>query len=60
MIFLKILEKKNPNKKNKILIVFDELITDRLSNSNMKIQHIVTYLFIKGRNLSLILLYQKY
>ena len=60
MIFLKILEKKNPNKKNKILIVFDELIADRLSNSNMKIQHIVTYLFIKGRNLSLILLYQKY
>ena len=60
MTFLKILEKKNPNKKNKILIVFDELIADRLSNSNMKIQHIVTYLFIKGRNLSLILLYQKY
>ena len=60
MIFLKTLEKKNPNKKNKILIVFDELIADRLSNSNMKIQHIVTYLFIKGRNLSLILLYQKY
>ena len=60
MIFLKILEKKNPNKKNKILIVFDELIAGRISNSNMKIQHIVTYLFIKGRNLSLILLYHKY
>ena len=60
MIFLKILEKKNPSKKNKILIVFDESIADRLSNSNKKIQHIVTYLFIKGRNLSLILLYQKY
>ena len=60
MIFLKTLEKKNPNKKNKILIVFDELIADRLSNSKRKIQHIVTYLFIKGRNLSLILLYQKY
>ena len=60
MIFLKILEKKNPSKKNKILIVFDELIANRLSNSNKKIQHIVTSLFIKGRNLSLILLYQKY
>ena len=42
MIFLKTLEKKNPNKKNKILIVFDELFADRLSNSNKKIQHIVT------------------
>ena len=41
----------NPNKKRKILIVFDDMITDMLSNE--KLNPIVTELFIRGRKLSL-------
>ena len=37
----------NPNKKRKILIVFDDLIADMLSNK--KISPIVTELIIRGR-----------
>ena len=37
----------NPNKKRKILIVFDDLIADMLSNK--KINPIVTELIIRGR-----------
>ena len=54
MGFRKIL---NPNKKPKILIVFDDMIADMLSNK--KVNPIVTKLFIRGRklNISLILLH---
>ena len=54
MGFRKIL---NPNKKPKILIVFDDMIADMLSNK--KLNPIVTKLFIRGRklNISLILLH---
>ena len=54
MGFRKIL---NPNKKPKILIVFDDMIADMLSNK--KLNPIVTKLFIRGRKLdiSLILLH---
>ena len=41
----------NPNKKRKILIVFDDMITDMLSNE--KLNPIVTELFIRGSKLSL-------
>ena len=50
-------EEFNPNKKRKILIIFDDLIADRLSNK--KLNPIVTQLFIRGRklNISLFLLH---
>ena len=39
------IEKYNPNKKRKILIVFDDMIADMLSNKNLN--PIVTELFIR-------------
>ena len=53
-------EDYNPNKKRKILIVFDSMIADMLSN--IKLSPIVTELFIKGRkiNISLVLITQSY
>ena len=41
------IEKYNPNKKRKILIVFDDMIADMLINK--KLNPIVTELFIRGR-----------
>ena len=56
------IEEYNPNKKRKLLIVFDDMIADMLSNkkssSNWIIYPVVTELFIRGRklNISLVLL----
>ena len=60
------IEEYNPNKKRKILFVFDDMIGDMISNKKFNL--IVTELFIRGRKLnipivllhSLILLFQKY
>ena len=56
---LKNIEEYNPNKKRKILIVFDDIIADMLADmlSNKNLNPILTELFIKGRKL--ILLCQK-
>ena len=59
------IDEYNPNKKRKILIVFDDIISDMLSNK--KLNPIVTELFILSRKLkflsyflqNFILLYQK-
>ena len=59
------IDKYNPNKKRKTLIVFDDMIADMLSNK--KLNSIETELFIRGRKLNisfflsrnLILLFQK-
>ena len=53
-------EEYNPNKKRKILIVFDDMIADMLNNK--KFNSIVIELFIKGRklNISLIFITQSY
>ena len=40
--------KYNPNKKRKILTVFDDMIADMLSNKKLNL--IVTELFIRGTN----------
>ena len=50
----------NPNRKRKILIVFDDMISDMLSNK--KLNPIVTELFIRGRklNISLVFITQSY
>ena len=45
------IEDYNPNKKRKILIVFDDMIADMLSNK--KLTSIVTGLFIRGRKLNI-------
>ena len=52
------IEEYNPNKKRKMLILFDDMIADRLSKENL----IVTGLFIRGRNLniSLVFIMQSY
>ena len=48
LIFIKNIEEQNPNKKWKILIVFDDMIADMLSNK--KHNTIVTELCIRRRN----------
>ena len=54
------IEECNPNKKRKILIAFDDMIADMLSNK--KLNPIVTELFIRGRklNISLVFITQSY
>ena len=50
----------NPDKENKILIVFDDMIADMINDK--KLNSIVTELFIRGRklNISLIFITQSY
>ena len=48
-------EEYNLNKKSKILIVFDDVIADILSNK--KLISIVTKLFIRGRKLNIALVF---
>ena len=50
----------NPDKENKILIVFDDMIADMIHNK--KLDSIVTELFIRGRkfNVSLVFITQSY
>ena len=50
----------NPNKKNKILIVFDDMIADMINNK--KLNSVVTELFIRCRklNISLVFITQSY
>ena len=54
------IEEYNPNKKTKILIVFDDMIVDMPSNKKLNI--IVTELLIRGRklNISLVFITQSY
>ena len=54
------IEEYNPDKKRKILIVFDDMIADVLSNK--KLNPIVTELFIRWRklNISLVSITQSY
>ena len=54
------IDKYSPDKKRKILIVFDDTIADMLRNK--KLNPIVTELFIRGRkiNISLVFITQSY
>ena len=45
----------NPDKENKILIVFDDMIVDMIHNE--KLNSIVTELFIRGRKLNIFLVF---
>ena len=49
------IEEQNPNKKRKILIFFQDLIADMLSNKKLRL--IVTELFIRDRKLNIYLLF---
>ena len=49
------IEEHNPNKKRKILIVFDDMIADMLCKK--KLNPIVTELFIRGRKLKIYLIF---
>ena len=54
------IEEYNPNKKQKILVIFNDIIADMISNK--KLNSIVTELFIRGRklNISLVFITQSY
>ena len=54
------IDDENPDKDNKILIVFDDMIADMIHNK--KLNSIVTELFIRGRklNISLVFITQSY
>ena len=49
------IQEYNPNKKRKILIIFDDMIADMLSNKKLNL--IVTKLFIWGRKFSMSCIY---
>ena len=51
LIFIKKIEDYNPNKRRKILIIFDDMIADMLSNK--KLNPKVTELSIRGRKLNI-------
>ena len=53
-----IYEGNNPNKKQKILILFHDMIADMLSNK--KLIPLITELLIRGRNISLLFITQPY
>ena len=48
-------EEYNPNKERKILIVFDDMIADMLSNKKLNLT--VTVLFIRDRKLNIYLVF---
>ena len=54
------IEDYNPNKKHKILIIFDDMIADMINNK--RLNPIVTELFIRGRklNISIVFITQSY
>ena len=55
------IDEDNPDKENKILIVFDDIIADMIHNKK-KLNSIVTKLFIRGRklNVSFVFITQSY
>ena len=55
MIFLKNIQEYNSDKNCKIIIFFDDIIADMLSNR--KFNPIVTELFIRGRKLNISLVF---
>ena len=58
--YCKNIDEYSPDKENKILIVFDDMIADMIHNK--KINSLLTELFIRGRklNISLVFITQSY
>ena len=55
MIFINKIEEHNPNRKRKILMIFDDTIADMLSNK--KFNPVVTELLIRRRRLNISLVF---
>ena len=55
MIFKKILKNTIPKKPRKVLMVFDDMITDLLSNKQLN--SVVTELYIRSRKLNIPLVF---
>ena len=55
MIFINKIEEHNPNRKRKILMIFDNTIADMLSNK--KFNPVVTELLIRRRRLNISLVF---
>ena len=55
MIFIKKIEEHNPNRKHKILMIFDDTIADMLSNKKFNL--VVTELLIRRRRLNISLVF---
>ena len=49
------IEEYNPNKKRKILIIYDDMIADMLNNKNLN--KVVTEVFIRDRKLKISLVF---
>ena len=49
------IEEYNPNKKRKILIIYDDIIADMLNNKNLN--KVVTEVFIRDRKLKISLVF---
>ena len=49
------IDEYNPDKKRKIVIVFDDMIADMINNK--KLNSMVTELFIRGRKLNIYLVF---
>ena len=60
MMFIKNIDLYNPNRKRKVLIAFDDMIADIMTNK--KFQSIIKELFIRCRNInvSLVFITQSY
>ena len=56
-MFIQILKNTVQEKKRKVLILFDDMIADMISNK--KLNSIVIELFIKGRKLNITLVFTK-
>ena len=59
-MFKKHIEEYNPEKKRKVLIVFDDMIADMINSKKLNL--IITELFIRGRklNISIVFITQSY
>ena len=55
MIFIKDIEEHNPNKKRRLLIIFDDMIAHMLCNK--KLNPVVTEFFIRGTKLRTKIIY---
>ena len=60
MIFKKILKNTVQKKRRKILIVFNYLIADMLSNKKFNANLVVNELFIRGRKLNISIVFIKH
>ena len=54
------IEEYNPNKKRKILIIFDDIIAEMLSNKKLNLTETELFIRVRKLNTSLVLITQSY